>query len=454
MAKPKLVIQHDLSKLTPEEVKTYLADVSEFIGLDPALNGLDTIWMQNENGPGQSLVVYARRGTAEILREIHGIDVVSLTNQMVKDSIVFTAVGKSNGEIPRQEVATGSKYIGGLQGKALDDAIMTASTRALRRLTMQFTKLGILDESEVRATVGDTSNPAAGAALSGSPLVIPPMPTVTNNAPGRDITPILETTIDHIENTITHTTSLPEPDIDKVYAEGKAALAAMPTPGGEAAADAAATRRAMVAAVYPQRQSFSRHQPLPLANAHAVSANAPPLRREFPGGEAAAGPDPVKPKRARKAKNTVSMDVEPEVVSNAPVSPKEPVSAPVEAPRIVEIPSAAPVVPPAAQVVPQPAPLPPAAVVAPSTDFAGKPTEAQMADYRKRVSVYTSELPASESMGSVQKMRAFITRQSGAAPQFMTTEQWEEILAWFDSFVEKNQMKGLVKYINDSLGVK
>lgn len=77
-----------------------------------------------------------------------------------------------------------------------------------------------------------------------------------------------------------------------------------------------------------------------------------------------------------------------------------------------------------------------------------------MADYRKRVGVYTAELPSSENMGSVQKMRAFITRMSGAAPQLMTTEQWEETLAWFESFVAKNQVKGLVKYINDSLGVK
>jgi hypothetical protein len=77
-----------------------------------------------------------------------------------------------------------------------------------------------------------------------------------------------------------------------------------------------------------------------------------------------------------------------------------------------------------------------------------------MTDYRKRVSVYTSELPSSEGMGSVQKMRAFITHMSGTAPQFMTTEQWEEMLGFFESFVAKNQVKGLVKYINDSLGVK
>lgn len=383
--KKTFAVRHDLSKLSADEVKDYLRDVSEFIGLDPELHGLDTIWMPNESGPGQSLVVYARRGTAEILRNKLGIEVSSLTNQMVKDSVVFTATGKNSQG--RQEVATGSKFIGGLQGKALDDGIMTASTRALRRLTMQFTSLGILDESEVKAVVGDTANPAANAQPIGDLIVIPPFPTVTNNAPGRDITPV----------------PAPEPDIAKVYAEGAAALAAMP----------------------------------------------------IPGGEAAAGPDPVRPKRARKSKNTVSMDVEPETVNGAVTPPPQPT--PIIAPAAVLTPSVAVTAPPAAQVAPQPAPLPPAAPVAAPADpneFPGKPSAEQMADYRKRVSVYTSELPASESMGSVQKMRAFITKTSGTAPQFMTTEQWEETLAWFTSFVERNQIKGLVKYINDNLGVK
>src|ERR1700676_738054 len=195
MSKKNLVIIHDLSKLTPADLTQYLRDVSEFIGLDPDLNGLDTIWMRNENGPGQSLVVYARRGTAEILRNKLGIEVTSLTNQMVKDSIVFTATGKNREG--RQEIATGSKNLAGLTGKALDDAIMTASTRALRRLTMQFTSLGILDESEVSAIVGDTSNPAAAAALSGSAMVIPPPPTTAiNSAPGRDVTPIAAPQVD------------------------------------------------------------------------------------------------------------------------------------------------------------------------------------------------------------------------------------------------------------------
>jgi hypothetical protein len=157
----------------------------------------------------------------------------------------------------------------------------------------------------------------------------------------------------------------------------------------------------------------------------------------------------AKPKRARKKANTVSMDgPEPEVVSS-PVPTPEPAPAPAPAPVSAIVAPVVPAAAPVSAVVPTSGPAP-----APAPDAAGKPTDAQMAEYRKRVSVFTSELPSSENMGSVQKMRAFITRMSGSAPQFMTTDQWEEMLGWFDSFVEKNQVKGLVKYINDSLGVK
>src|SRR6266404_6550916 len=123
MSKKQLVIQHDLSKLSVEQTAQYLRDVSEFIGLDPDLNGLDTIWMDNETGPGKSLVVYARRGTAEILRNNRGIEISDLAqNTTAQGSIIFKATGKN--AKGRQEIAIGSKYIQGLIGKVLDDAIM------------------------------------------------------------------------------------------------------------------------------------------------------------------------------------------------------------------------------------------------------------------------------------------------------------------------------------------
>lgn len=459
MSKKQLVIQHDLSKLSVEQTAQYLRDVSEFIGLDPDLNGLDTIWMDNETGPGKSLVVYARRGTAEILRNNRGIEVSSLTDKEIKGSLVFTATGKD--KTGRQEIATGSKNISNVNGKQLDDAIMTASTRALRRLTMQFTSLGILDESEVKATVSDTSNPAAGASLAGSPVVFPPAPSVpANNAPGHDITPTdTVTTIDHEKGTVKHEKFAPSQDpktqaqvaaviairdIQKLYADGAAALAARPIPPD--ISNWVPTNDPMLpsGAVVPPQPDIKPD----------VIVNAVPVTPVVTTVTAVSQPDIqpdtlTKPRRARKARNTVSMDgPEPEVVST-PAPTSEPVPAPVPVPAIVVpvVPATAPIsaVVPAATANPAPVS---------GTDFPGKPTDVQMGEYRKRVSVYTSELPSSENMGSVQKMRAFITKMSGAAPQFMTTDQWEEMLGWFEQFVEKNAVKGLVRYINDSLGVK
>src|ERR1700731_61504 len=89
----KLVIRHDLHLMNAEELKQYLRDVSTFVGLDPDLNAFDAIWMPNETGNGQSLVVYARRGTAEILRNLLGVEVDSLTHEVINGSIVYTAKG-------------------------------------------------------------------------------------------------------------------------------------------------------------------------------------------------------------------------------------------------------------------------------------------------------------------------------------------------------------------------
>jgi hypothetical protein len=408
-----LKIIHDLSLLTVQELEQYKRDVSVFIGLDPNLNGLDTIWMENEHGPGKSLVLYARRGTAEILREVHKIEVSSLIYAEVRGSIVFTATGKN--KEGRQEIATGSKSLLNVNGKALDNAIKSASTQALRRLTMQFTKLGILDESEIEAVQGSLANPAAGATLVGSPMVLPPQPIVpANNAPGRDVTP----------------GALPT----KTFATHQQEMIA------EAMSQHAPAKADIKADILPLEK--------PVTPVVAPVTLAPEVDNK-------AVMEPVKPKRARKAPKTVSLDgPEPEVVSTPlPVPATATVAqatavtpvidvVPAQVNSVVPI-QANPAVPISGTDVPKE-----------GTEFPGKPTLEQMGDYRKRVGVYTAELPSSENMGSVQKMRAFITKMSGSAPQFMTTDQWEEMLQWFESFVTKNATKGLIKYINDSLGVK
>ena len=198
MTKPfsSFSIIHNLESLVTEKeglasqgIIKYLCDASVYFGLDPLLNALDVIWMNDENGRGRKLVVYARKGTTDILRGIHGIEVTSLVQFDSAKYVSFTATGKNNKG--RQEIAVGAHSIEGLGGERLAYAVMTAQTRALRRLTLQFVGGGLLDESEVNAQPTLNAAPAASqATLAGSPMVFPPMPKLTpNQAPGRVETP-------------------------------------------------------------------------------------------------------------------------------------------------------------------------------------------------------------------------------------------------------------------------
>lgn len=439
MAKKSFAVKHNLDQLSKEELVQYLREVSEFIGLDPDLNGLDTIWMNNETGPGRSLVVYARRGTAEILRNIYGVEVETLTYAIVNGSMVFTATGRAKARDNRQEIAIGSKFLGNVTGKELDDSIMTASTRALRRLTMQFTTLGILDESEVVALIGHAPNPAGSAQLVENSL--PPVfaaPSVpANNAPGKPV----------------ESTPAATPAVEPPTALGEPFL------GQQDQIDAA------------WKQVADKQAATKVAEQLVTPTESTTSTDKQPDIEAAT----EAPKPKRKSRKSVSLEVEPEVVSS-----KKPVSANVEtapksetktetktetklpaatsaalatAPQKIELPA-----PPPQNPAPEPAvtqaPPSPAPVSTGSAPVAGLPTPEQMNEYRAKIGVFTKELPASEGLDSTRKMRAFITHLSGTIPQNMTAKQWDDVVAFFDGFMANNTIKNLVKYINDSLGVK
>ena len=190
MAKKQLkpfTIIHNIEKLTDEERAAYLAKVSEFMGLPPEMNALDMLWVSDEETGLKKYVPYARKGTTDILREIHGIKVLSMEQHDGPSYVSFKATGVNPDG--RQEVAVGAHGTDGLRGEKLAAAVMTAETRAGRRLTLKFVGAGILDESEVGAVTGNIAASGASLAqLAGSPVVVPPMPGAPSAATGRDIT--------------------------------------------------------------------------------------------------------------------------------------------------------------------------------------------------------------------------------------------------------------------------
>jgi hypothetical protein len=142
--------------------------------------------MPDDRGTNK-LVAYARKGTTDILRGIHGIDVTSLVKDDGPGYVAFTATGKNHEG--RQEIAMGAHSVQGLLGERHAYAVMTAQTRALRRLTLQFVGGGLLDSSEVSDQI---NNNAASKAQLASPVVTPPPQVPVTSAPGKDTEEMVE----------------------------------------------------------------------------------------------------------------------------------------------------------------------------------------------------------------------------------------------------------------------
>ena len=120
------------------------------------------IWMTSDSV--RALVAYCRRGTTDILRDIHGIDVTDLVKEDGPGYVSYKATGINRRG--RKEIAVGAYSTTGLTGDRLAAAVATAQTRALRRLTLQFVGGGLLDESEVnREPVQSPASPVAAPAV-------------------------------------------------------------------------------------------------------------------------------------------------------------------------------------------------------------------------------------------------------------------------------------------------
>jgi hypothetical protein len=176
----------DFGSMTNEQREEHYQKVCKSLGIDPTLRLLDYIWMNNDHGP-RSMVLYARRGAAEVFRQTRGISVTKTLKEDGDGYVSFTVEGVDKSG--RTEIAVGVSSTKGLTGERLAYSLMTAHTRATRRLTLQFVGQGLLDESEVNAPTTDIGHaPASLASLAGSPVVMPPPQVPVASAPGKDIT--------------------------------------------------------------------------------------------------------------------------------------------------------------------------------------------------------------------------------------------------------------------------
>jgi hypothetical protein len=137
----KVVLQGDLSALSPEQRVLHYRKVCESSGLNPYSNPFEYIKLNGK------LTLYAKKDCTEQLRTIHGVSIEALDTKLIDDLYIVTARAKN--KHGRIDQSTGAVVIGNLKGDAKANAIMKAETKAKRRVTLSICGMGWTDASEI-----------------------------------------------------------------------------------------------------------------------------------------------------------------------------------------------------------------------------------------------------------------------------------------------------------------
>jgi hypothetical protein len=145
----KVVIEGDLSQLSPQERVTYYRQVCDSVGLNPLTKPFEYIRLNSK------LTLYAKRDATDQLRKIHVISIEIKSREVVEDCYVVTAQAKD--KEGRTDEAIGAVNIANLKGEARANAMMKAETKAKRRVTLSIAGMGFLDETEISSIAGADS---------------------------------------------------------------------------------------------------------------------------------------------------------------------------------------------------------------------------------------------------------------------------------------------------------
>jgi hypothetical protein len=135
-----VLLQGDLSKLSPEQRVIYYQRVCQSIGLNPLTRPFDYITLNGK------LTLYAKKDATDQLRAIHQ---VSIDDVDIRETDThFVVKVKGHDAAGRSDVDLGVVIKTDMQGN-LANLQMKAVTKGKRRLTLSLCGLGWLDETEV-----------------------------------------------------------------------------------------------------------------------------------------------------------------------------------------------------------------------------------------------------------------------------------------------------------------
>jgi hypothetical protein len=116
------------------------------VGLNPLTKPFDYLVLNSK------LVLYANRGCAEQLRQIHNVNLTIKAREAVEGCFLVTCAASLPGG--RTDESVGAVSLEGLKGEARANAMMKAETKSKRRVTLSICGLSLLDESEIEAIPG------------------------------------------------------------------------------------------------------------------------------------------------------------------------------------------------------------------------------------------------------------------------------------------------------------
>ena len=147
----KCLLEGDLSKLTEDQRSNYYQMVCETTGLNPLTQPFQYIVLNGK------LKMYALKGATDQLRRIYDISCEVKTTEKIEDLLVIT-VKATNNNTGRVDEDMGFAKIAGLKGEMLGNAMLKATTKAKRRVTLSMCGLGMLDEDEIASIPDDTGS--------------------------------------------------------------------------------------------------------------------------------------------------------------------------------------------------------------------------------------------------------------------------------------------------------
>lgn len=250
----EIVVSGDLTQLDDQQKVQHYNNVCEAMDIDPRSHPLEYMPVDDPNG-GRRLILYALKNCTDQLRAKRKIHITKLTREITEDMITFTAEAKDKDGVT--DISTGSVNTKGKRGADLSNASMFAETKAKRRVTLSISGSGLLDETEIADISSPTSLPAGmGVTAYRAPDVVTPSasdkagkevkleikeepakktkkptPAVSIPAVEASAAPQLDVIVPAVAEVSEPKSGEPgfdmKKNIDKVYAEGAAALKRM-----------------------------------------------------------------------------------------------------------------------------------------------------------------------------------------------------------------------------------